>query len=94
MYDSEPPPRDREAIAIENKIRLVVEFVGSVDIVFVDTRMSVPATGVSFIPRLGLNLYSVYAASWINLVISDSLGFHLIGKKGISPQSTSGFICI
>lgn len=64
MYDIRPPPPGRETITIGDKRRLIVEYVGSIDIVFhgyTDERATL--TDVSDIPGLGFNLYSVHAAS-------------------------------
>ena len=91
MYDIRPPSPGREAITVGDKRRLKVKYVGSVDIDFhgfTDVRLTL--NGVSYIPGLGFNLYSVHAASRTNLVIFDSLGAHVIGTKVTFPKNASG----
>ena len=91
MYDINPPLPCREAITVGGKRRLQDEYVGSVDINFhgfTDVRLTL--TDVSYIPGLGVNLYSVLAASRTNLVIFYCLGARVIGTKITFPRNVNG----
>ena len=62
IYDTRPPPPHRSRIILGNRSIKKVQVIGKIDLVFHSRRTDYPVTlyDVSFVPDLGLNLFSFH----------------------------------
>ena len=91
MYNVRPPPPGRETIAIGDRRRISVEYIGNMDVIFhgkSDQRITL--IDVAYVPDLGFNLYSLHAVQRTHLIVSDASGTHIIGANLTLLRSSSG----
>ena len=90
MYDTRPPSHRRSTITLGDGSIKRVHFVGKLDLVF-HSRTDYPVTlhDVSFVPDLGLNLFSFHVVQEKHEIILNRTGTHLLGGCLVFPRSDS-----
>ena len=91
MYDTRPPSPHRSRIILGNGSIRKVQFVGKLDLVF-HSRTDHPVTlhDVSFVPDLGLNLFSFHVFQEKHEIILNKTGAHLLNCRLVFPRRSSG----
>ena len=91
MYDTRPPSPRRSTIILGDGSIKRVHFVGKLDLVF-HSRTDYPVTlhDVSFVPDLGLNLFSFHVVQEKHEIILNRTGTHLLGGCLVFPRRSNG----
>ena len=91
MYNARPPPPGRETITTGDRLRIKVEYIGNMDVIFQGkSDQIITSIDVAYVPDLGFNLYSLHAVQRTHLIVSDASGTHIIGANLTFPRSSSG----
>ena len=91
VYNARPPPPGREIITIGDRLRIKVEYIGNMDVIFHGkSDQIITSIDVTYVPDLGFNLYLPHAVQRTPLIVSNASGTHIIGANLTFPRSSSG----
>ena len=95
LYNLRLPPPGRETITIGDRRETKVEFIGNMDVIFHGkTDQRITLIDATYVPGLGLKLYSLHAVQRIPLIVLDASGTHIIGANMTFLRSSSGsYLC-
>ena len=91
MYNTRPPSPHRSRIILGDGSIEKVHFVEKLDLVF-HSRTDHPVTlhDVSFVPDLGVNLFSFHVVQEKHKIILNKTGAHLLGGRLVFPRRCNG----
>ena len=95
LYGLSPPPLGRDTITTGDQRRIKVEYVRNIDVIFRRyTGERATLIGVSYVPGIGFNLFSLHAVQKTHLIVSNASGTYIVGINLISLAALVDHTCV
>ena len=94
MYCVIPPPSDQREVTTSDGTRLIVEYVGNIDVVFRGRNdKTIKLCDVLYVPGLRFIFFSFYKAQQTHVIVLDVVvaGAHIVGENLTFPCEKSGY---